>query len=228
MFWISLAKGVESIYRCHNVKRRGQQCTAGIYTLKDHDSSDGVRLFRRQAEHSCEQSRNKTKPKKLDETVKNFILDQHKLKNQVNHVLRYYKEKTPNPSVFISEMENFAKEHNKLPEDENTVFVVNFECSPPRMPENGTFFRIIFSTKRLLTYAFESDIVHADGTHFDTVPVCPVLVVGISDADKCFHMSGLAITSHHTFHRIRTEIVFAPTNSENVLRKYYNELILNN
>lgn len=110
MFWISLAKGVESIYRCHNVKRHGQQCAAGIYTLKDHDGSDGVRLFRRQAEHTREQSKNKTKPK-LDETVENFIFDQHKLKNQVNHVLSYYKEKTPNPSVSVSEMENFAREH---------------------------------------------------------------------------------------------------------------------
>lgn len=64
--------------------------------------------------------------------------------------------------------------------------------------ESEKYFRIFFSTKRLLRYAMESDIIHTDGTYQLVVQGYPVLVVGISDADKCFHMSGLAVTAGET------------------------------
>lgn len=64
-------------------------------------------------------------------------------KQQVNATIAYHKEKSPNPVVSISEMEQFVKANNALPEGEDVGFVVNFQCSPPRTPDNEKYFRII-------------------------------------------------------------------------------------
>lgn len=208
----TLVKGIKTSYRCSNVKRRGKQCAAAIYTLK---AQNEIKLFRRQVSHDCDGSENKKKPK-VSEEIRKYILDQHKLGNppatiifrlremtdidqptsqQVTHILSYYKEKMPNSAVSIADMEKFVNEHNMVPEDDDTPFVVNFMCSPPQALSNEKFFRMFFSTKRLLKYALLSKILHADGTYQILVQGYPVLVVGISDADKHFHLNGLAITS---------------------------------
>lgn len=73
-------------------------------------------------------------------------------------------------------------------------FVSSCESSP-RTPEHEKFFRIFFSTKRLLKHALQSKIIHADGTYKIIVQGFPMLVVGISDKANHFHLSGICITS---------------------------------
>lgn len=181
----NLVKGIKTTYRCNKVKRRGIRCTSGIYTLKKHDVEE-IKLFRLHAAHSCEESVNRVVPKVTDD-LRNFILEQHKLgnppatimfklremkdkivqptKEHVNHIISYYKEKMPNPVVSIAEMEKFAQDHSAIPDDMDEGFVVNFECSPPRTPDGEKFFRIFYSTKRLLQYAAQFDLSHTDGTY---------------------------------------------------------------
>lgn len=211
-----LVKGVKTIYRCNRVKRRGNQCTSGVYTLHSYDPTDEtIKLFRRRAEHGCEASANRVNTKIGDE-VKNFILEQYNLgnppatiifklrektdiiqpsKEQVTYVINYYKEKLPKADVSISQMTEFFKRNSSLPEDDDDPFVVNFACSPPRTADAQKFFRIFYSTKRLLKHALESDIIHADGTYKILVQGFPILVVGVSDKAKRFHLCGIAITS---------------------------------
>lgn len=208
-----LVKGIKTTYRCNNVKRRGKQCSSGIFTLK---LPDRIRLYRKSADHTCDQSDNKVKAK-VDETVRKYIVDQYELGNrpatikhnlrkmkdtitqptaqQVTHIINHSKKKLPSPHVSIAEMEAFYNEHKDVPDDEDDPFVVNFECSAPRTPNEDKFFRMFYSTKRLLKYANESENLHADGTYQITVQGFPVLAVGISDADKRFHVSGIAIVS---------------------------------
>lgn len=114
---------------------------------------------------------------------------------QLTHIISYYKEKLPKSNVSITEMNEFYTSHSALPDDEDDPFIVDFSCSPPRTPNEQKFFRIFFSTKRLLKYALETDIIHADGTYKILVQGFPILVVGISDKAKRFHLSGIAITS---------------------------------
>lgn len=63
-----LVKGIKTSYRCNRVKRRGNQCKASLYTLHGYDSADETtKLFRRRAEHNCEQSENRVSTKIGDE-----------------------------------------------------------------------------------------------------------------------------------------------------------------
>lgn len=210
-----LVKGIKTTYRCNKVKRHAKQpCASGIYTLKNSENGQ-IKLFRKSAEHTCEQSGSKTNTK-ITDAVQKFILDQYKLgnppatiifrlremkdiiqptKDQVSYIINSNKPKTPNATVSISEMEKFYDEHKAVPIDEDEGFVVNFDCSQPRTPNDAKFFRIFYSTKRLLKHANESEILHADGTYKITVQGYPLLCVGISDADKRFHLTGIAITS---------------------------------
>lgn len=164
-----LVKGIKTTYRCNRVKRRGNQCMSRLYTLQSHDTVDqSIKLFRRRAEHSCEQSKNRVSTK-IGDDVKNFILDQYKLgnppatiifklrektginqpsKDQVNHIINYYKEKLPKTDVSIAQMTEFFKSHSSVPENDDDPFVVNFSCSPPRTLNEEKFFRIFYSTKR--------------------------------------------------------------------------------
>lgn len=211
----NLKKGNKTTWRCNKVKRRGKQCIAGVYTLQVPESEQ-IQLFRRRAAHSCDASDNQSK-KKVPEDVRNFIIEQYKLgnppativfklrertditqptKEQVTHVNNYYKEKTPNTTVSIADMETFVQQHNTVPDDDDDPFVVNFECSAPRSDDK--LFRLFFSTKRLLKHALLSNIRHSDGTYQTMVEGYPMLTLGVSDADKHFHLSGLAITSSET------------------------------
>lgn len=57
-----LVKGIKTTFRCNKIGRRVKQCASGIYTLKDPDNGR-IKLFRKLAEHDCEQSDSKVKPK---------------------------------------------------------------------------------------------------------------------------------------------------------------------
>lgn len=213
---VPLEKGFKTILSCNQVKRRGSQCATGLYYLESADPTDQrIKLFKRSVDHTCKQSENRTKSK-VSEDVRKFILIQYKLgnkagaiifklremkniaqpsKSQVDHIIQYSKQKTPTPYVSISDMEKFFNDHRAIPDDEDEAFVVNFNCSPPRTPDGQKFFRIFYSTKRLLSNALKSKVIHADGTHKIIVQGYPILVVGVSDRDNHFHLCGMGITS---------------------------------
>lgn len=79
-------------------------------------------------------------------------------------------------------------------EDDDAGFVVNFERSEPG--SNEKWFRLFYSTKRLLRTALLSKVIHADGTYKLTIQGFPVIVVGVSDLSKHFHLSGMAICTN--------------------------------
>lgn len=54
------ANGIKTGYRCKRVKRRGKQCSAGIYTIHDFDpTSTAVRLYRKNLAHDHGTSENR-------------------------------------------------------------------------------------------------------------------------------------------------------------------------
>lgn len=144
--------------RCNKVKRRGVSCCTGIYYLESKDPEiTTIKLFRRNADHDCDNSTNKV-VKKFSEETKKLILEQKKLGNkldgillklrqrkdlsqptkaQVKHIVDYHGPKQNMPStVSISQMETFFEKHCEIPEDIDDAFVVNFSCSPPLTPDS--------------------------------------------------------------------------------------------
>lgn len=209
--------GMKTKYRCNKVKRRGLPCSSGIYTLHDFaPNNPKIKLFRKNLGHNCEHSLNKVT--KVSDEVREIIITEHKkgnspngilyllqqnpdivlpTKNQVNNTISQYKKAQYGSStITLTELENFAKHHEKIPENNDDGFVVNFERSDPRGEEK--WFRIFYSTKRLLRTASSSKTMHADGTYKLIIQGFPVLVIGVSDYAKNFHVTGLAICSNET------------------------------
>lgn len=90
------------IYRCRNVKSRGQQCEAGIYLLYSH-LDPSVTLFRSINRHTCDSIESKRKrPFKLDSSAEMKVecdkapvkTDQPALKRRRKTVKNWQKEKT--------------------------------------------------------------------------------------------------------------------------------------
>lgn len=205
-------RGFKITYRCKKVRKRGLQCSAGIYTVENFEPNNpAIKLFRKNLDHNCEHSLNKVT--KVSDEVRDLVIQKTKngdtlsailyslaemdeiiqpTKNQVINIMDTFKKKKHgDPNITLTELEKFAHDFKNVPENDDTTFVVNFERSEAEADEK--WFRIFYSTKRLLRITAQSKRVHADGTYKMTIQGFPVLVVGVSDLAKHFHLSGLAI-----------------------------------
>lgn len=211
------AQGHKKVYRCSKVKRRGLQCSAGIYTLENFaPNNTTIKLFRKNLDHNCEHSLNKVT--QVSDEVREMIINKFQngdklqailytlrdnpdivqpTKNQVANIIdSYRKKKHGDPNITLPDLEKFANEWKDVPENDDAGFVVNFERSEPG--SNEKWFRLFYSTKRLLRTTLLSKVIHVDGTYKLTIQGFPILVVGTSDLSKHFHVSGMAICTNET------------------------------
>lgn len=117
-------------------------------------------------------------------------------KRQIYNAINLHKnEQVGKDPITMNDLVKFVGDNAYDPnKDEDHPFVVKFERSAPTDPQRT--FRYFVSTTRLLRYASEAKILHADGTFKITTEKLPLIVVGSSDADGRFHLIGLEITSH--------------------------------
>ncbi|XP_055310883.1 uncharacterized protein LOC129573806, partial [Sitodiplosis mosellana] len=212
-----LNKGVKTTYRCNDVKRRGEQCNAGVYTLHGGIPNDpSIKLFRKSLDHSCGTSTNRNKS--VPDDIQQFIIDQYNVGNklqaiimllrnrpdlqtipdekQVKNVIQYYRKKTSvDPDVSIANLKDFVNAHSAVPQSLDDAFIVSAEFSPPLTPDDQKFFRIFYSTKRLLTHATLCNTLHCDGTYKQLIHGFPILVIGITDMAIKFHLTGIGVCS---------------------------------
>lgn len=118
-------------------------------------------------------------------------------KSQVTSVIDFYnRKKHGDPNITLTDLEKFANDWKEIPENEDATFIVNFERSEPNSDQK--WFRILYSTKRLLRTAAQSKVIHVDGTYKLTIQGFPCLVAGVSNYTKHFHLSGMAICTNET------------------------------
>lgn len=185
------ANGRKNVYRCNRFKRRGRQCTAGIYTVT---GQGGIRLFRKNLPHNHETNQNRTVS--LSDDTKTKIIDLYRSHNkpktisyilgrdeniqevsmtQINNTIaQYRKQAFGGKSITLNELSEFIHSKMVVPVDMDEAFVVTFERSPNNDPEENVWFRYVVSTKRLLQLATTTDM----GGHF--------------------HLFGLMLTSNET------------------------------
>lgn len=92
----------------------------------------------------------------------------------------------------MRQLTKFVSKITALPDQLDVAFIVNFEKSP-RNQKDEKYFRIFISTRRLLGNAVNSSNVHADATHKVTTERIPLIAVGVTDPNKCFHFSGMTL-----------------------------------
>lgn len=213
----SQTRGLKIIYRCNRVRRRGLQCSSGLFTLQNFEPNNpNIKLFRKNLDHNCDHSLNKVT--KMSDEVRQMVIDKYcagdrlqailyslreneniiqPTKAQVTSVIdAYNRKKHGDPNITLTELEKFANDWKEIPENEDATFVVNFERSEQNSDQK--WFRIFYTTKRLLRTAAQSKVIHVDGTYKLTIQGFPCLVVGVSDYAKHFHLSGMAICTHET------------------------------
>ncbi|CAF3896417.1 unnamed protein product [Rotaria sordida] len=214
--------GRKVYYRCKKAKRHGPQCTASLYLLY-HADSDRVTIYETEAEHQHHQDETRG----IDENVKKIIedlfndgikkpklilraLESRKVKvptsAQLNNYLVYYrKKKYGSHKISLGELEEWCKNNETIPVDENQSFVVcykilyngdEYEDDEDIEDDAGGKFRIFISSLRLLNIASKSQHIHADATYKIVWQGFPVLIIGTTDLNKAFHPFGMAVCSN--------------------------------
>ena len=214
--------GSKQYFRCNKSKYNGEQCDAGVYLHFCADSDDVV-LFRTDANHTHEKNQSRSK---ITETLKREINELIELKlkpkaiienllskghqapsmSQLRYYCNAYKTKKYGTSkISLGELEEWCTKFNAVPNSDDDAFIVNYmikdedeEISDEEDVENscGSNFRIFISTKRLLRNSLLLKNLHADATYKLIWQGFPVLTVGMSDYDRHFHITGLAVCSN--------------------------------
>lgn len=207
--------GTKTGYRCKHVKRRGKQCSAGIYTIHDFEPNNtAVRLYRKNLSHDHGTNANQVtalsdvikqqiiqlydtglKPKgilyRLQQDPENVVPSIDRIRNVIEmHKLKKYGKS----NMTMNELQTFCNAHSAIPDDDDTAFVAAFERS--RIEDDEKWFRLFITTKRLLINSIKAACIHADGTYKMNIQNFPVLTIGTTDKDQTFHLLGLGISTH--------------------------------
>jgi len=218
-------EGCKEYYRCNKVRRRKQQCNAGIYLLfvnRDHT----VEMFKTQEDHSHDELMQKTtklsnqmkeeikklfelhvKPKRMFEILIEKGLEPKNKTQLSNYLIRLRKQNFGPSQISLGQIEQWCLDHDKIPDSDDMPFVVSHqikyydECEvdlTERKDPDGTEaqFRVLISTKRLLENCTKTNNIHVDATYKLIWEGMPVIIVGNTDSDRHFHPSGIAVCSN--------------------------------
>lgn len=203
---------VSEIFRCNKVKKRGEQCAAGVYLHYPSITSE-VHLYRSQLAHTCNVIVTRVKSKmsnEVKEEIKSLFNFDSKIKpkkildilikKQVtlpsktelnNYLSSLRKVKYGSNVMSLGELENFCLQNSKVPDDVDAAFVVSYQVVYEEQP----FFRFFVSTKTLLKLSCDANHIHADATYKLVWQGFPVLLLGTTDRDRVFHVFGLSVCS---------------------------------
>lgn len=241
---VKIDRGIKTAYRCTHAKRRGRQCTAGIYTLHDSNPDNTtIQLFRKNLDHNHESLDNRAI--RLAETDKNKIIELHESGHtpkaimfvlsrdenspqvtiaQVKNTIRAYKnEKYGKPTISLNDIIRFVEEHKEIPpeNEEDKPFIVDIEHTNQLDEYDTIWFRYFVTTRRLLRIAIDAQNFHADATYKLTFHGYPLIIVGTTDMERRFHLFGMTLTTNET----TGDFEFSFKCVKNTVEKLYNKRI---
>lgn len=207
--------GIKTGYRCKHVKRRGKQCSAGIYTIHNFEPNNtAVKLFRKNLAH--DHGTNENRVTAISDEVKKNIIRLFELGyrpkgimyqlqqdpenvvpniDRVRNVIEVYKQqKYGKSNVTMNDLQKFYNDHSAIPIDDDEAFVTGFQRS--NVEDDDKWFRLFITTKRLLMNSIKAECMHADGTYKLNVQNYPILSVGTTDMEQRLHLLGLAISTY--------------------------------
>ena len=119
-------------------------------------------------------------------------------KSKLNSFLnRLKKKKFGDCTIQLSSVLEWCNNNDLIPEDDNHVFVANYEISST--DDDKPTMRMFFTTKRLIGLAHHNSVhICADATYKLIWQGYPVLIVGTTDKEKKFHPFGLAVCMNET------------------------------
>lgn len=148
---INTTRGLKTVYRCTNVKRRGGVCLADIYTISDTFPGDPkFVLYRRQCDHTCATAPNKKKrmseqlktfiekcidrgmtPKVIMQQIRKDFPQEEVEKKQVDSFYKTHRTKLfGKAKTSIEDMIVFCDKNLQVPDELDTAFVLDYDHSP--------------------------------------------------------------------------------------------------
>ncbi|CAF3850379.1 unnamed protein product [Rotaria sp. Silwood1] len=205
--------------RRNKVKLRALQCPASIYRLY-HADSDKVTVYQTEAAHEHHNGSTRSIDENVKKVIENLVNNGIKKPKLIlralqsrginvptlaqlnNYLVHYRKKKFGANKISLGELEQWCKDNQNIPLDENESFVISYkilyedEDDEDAEDNDGNKFRIFISSIRLINMASISQHIHADATYKLVWQGFPVLVIGTTDFNKAFHPFGLAICSY--------------------------------
>ncbi|OXA40382.1 hypothetical protein Fcan01_24848 [Folsomia candida] len=133
-----------------------------------------------------------TKPKMILTELRK-INETNPTTTQLKNFLAYYRSQIHPPIVSLGALQALAENHSQIPSTLDQPFVVhsmfNYEDKS---------FGILVSTLRLLTITQMTRLIHTDATYKLNWEGFPVLVVRVSDKNRTFHPTAIAVTVGET------------------------------
>lgn len=201
--------GTKIYFRCSYVKRRGTQCPAAVYLLLQSTQSD-VSLFRTAGNHIHKEisSADFGIPDPIKEVISELFNQQQKAKailkilgdkglelptkTKLNNYISFLRRKNYGPStISLGELHAWLQSRSKTPSNAHESFVIG-----QNVDFNAESFQFAISTTHLLSNLKHSTFLHADATYKIVWQGFPVLVVGVTDRDRHFHVISLAVTTN--------------------------------
>ncbi|KAJ6632980.1 hypothetical protein Bhyg_17400, partial [Pseudolycoriella hygida] len=168
----------------------------------NHDKIPQPNLAKPQVSHTVkeliiEQYKNGRKAKKISFSLldnPNIPREDKPSYNQVVKVINAYKKSDFGAEpITMRKLTEFISKYTDVPEDVDKSFILSFEKSP-RNVKHDKFCRFFITTRRLLAETAKGTIVNADTTYKVTTEKLPLIVAGVTDQNRKFHLSGLTIT----------------------------------
>ncbi len=203
--------GKKVYYTC----KYGSNCEAKLYILYPSDGSRDV-LYRSDIEHGNHDKVVRGIPPAAKEEITQLFKDGIRKPKEILRVLR----ERPNayipsenqlrnfltsvrtsvlgrPTISYGELLSFVSEKSAIPENDDDTYVCDFKGDLDL--ENGeSFFRLAFTTKRLIGMMIKSNCIQADATYKLNWNNFPVLIVGVTDRARRFHPTAMAVTKGET------------------------------
>lgn len=206
--------GTKIFYRCNLVKKRGPQCAASLHLLFDATSED-VKVFKTEAKHNHDSlprsgSGIGVDVKKEIKRLVNYKLKPRSIvlelakkslpipsKNQLSRYLHSLKLKIKGDTkISLGELQSWLSSNTDVPEEENALFIADFSIWGSEIQDKESGFQFFVTSKKLLKFAMQSKILHADGTYKILWQGYPVIIVGTTDRGKHFHPFGLSVCTN--------------------------------
>lgn len=204
-------KGLKKYFRCNQVKKSGEQCSAELYllykstglevdaykTVNDHFHSDIARKELTSEMKTIIDQLNDlgVKPNRI-----RMELEQKgwKLKNMtiLYNYLSRSKNKEGDGQITVGDLKKWCIDNSIVPVSHDKPYVVNHDIEVSN--DLVVHIRVVISTIRLLSRGNITDRLHADGTYKLNWEGFPTIVVGTTDLTKSFVPIAVAIVMNET------------------------------
>lgn len=203
--------GRKTFYRCGNVKQKSKhQCDAKRMIFEDNTKVE-FEVFESNTTHTCANIDKSEKVKFISKEMKRMVVSCHESRmtpkyiiihidnlrkndnlflnestpnvQQIHYIIRAHKESHNPKMLFLGELIDWCEKNMAVPDDEDEPFVVGFEHSSE---EGKLDFKIVVSTKRLLSHCANEKQMCADATYKLNWNGFPFMVIGTVDRMRKF------------------------------------------